>query len=296
MDSVAAFEAALSKGWADPEPPKDPAQVEAEAQASAEPEDAPADDLPKSITVKVDGKDVELTPEQIAEAYKSGLRQSDYSRKTAETAEERKAAQAEIQRTQQERHNYAANLHRLQAQTEAVLQEQQQTDWKALLEADPIEYLKQQHLAQSRQATLQQVYAEQNRLAQAQQAEQAQMRQKYVQEQHQALLDKLPAWKDAAKAQAEKVALRQYLINEGYEGESVDNITDARAVLMARKAMLYDQMQAKAKETVQAVTKLPPRMEKPGVIRPTDGRTADMSALRKSGKTEDAAAIFAKLL
>lgn len=291
-DPVDAFAAVLGKGFDDPvPPPKEGEEPEPEAKAEEK-----ADDAPKTVKVQVDGKDVELTQEQIAEAYKSGLRQQDYTRKTMETAETRKAAEAEVQKTQQERSAYAQNLQRLQVQTEAALQQSQQIDWQALLDSDPVEYLKQQHLVQTRQASLQQVYAEQNRIAQQFQAEQAQQLKNHLTAQHQALLDKLPDWKDEKKASADKEALKAYLLKEGYDEASVSGISDARAVVLARKAMLYDQITAKAQETAKAIQKLPPRMERPGVARPTDGRTADMQALKRSGKTDDAANLFAKML
>jgi hypothetical protein len=45
------------------------------------------------------------------------------------------------------------------------------------------------------------------------------------------------------------------------------------------------------------VQNVPPRMEKPGVaISNTDGRTKAMQALRKTGSTDAAAAIFEKLM
>ena len=81
----------------EPEPEKVP---ESEENAQEEGDDAP-------VTVEVDGKQVTLTKAQIAEAYKSGLRQSDYTKKTTEAAEHRKAADAEIQKAQTERRDYA---------------------------------------------------------------------------------------------------------------------------------------------------------------------------------------------
>src|SRR5437763_12919210 len=71
-------------------------------------EDAPAE--PAKFTVKVDGKDVELTEAEIADAYKNGLRQADYTRKTMEAADQRKAAEAEASKAREERTKYAHGL------------------------------------------------------------------------------------------------------------------------------------------------------------------------------------------
>src|SRR5688572_20722414 len=76
------------------------------------------------VTVLVDGKPVELTKAQIAEAHKGSLRQADYTKKTQEVAEQRKAAEAETAKAREERARYAEGLNKAQAVLEAQLQEQ----------------------------------------------------------------------------------------------------------------------------------------------------------------------------
>lgn len=269
----------------------------AEPEAPAEPEAAAQDD--EGVTIEVDGKTVKLSKAELAEAYKSGLRQSDYTKKTMEVAEQKKAAQAEIERAHAERQEYAINLNRMQAQLEGALQEQAKTDWEALLQSDPVEYLKQQHLFQQRQAALQQNYQQQKAIAEQTAAERQKAMQSHVQEQQEQLLAKLPEWKDAAKAQAEKTALTNYLLEQGYEKDAVGNITDHKAVILARKAMLFDQMMAKASAATKKVSAAPQRTVKPGVADNGDGldkRTAAFKQLSKTGRVEDAAALFAQIL
>lgn len=266
----------------------DPVEVEAEQ---------PADDGEK-VTIEVDGKTVELTKAELADAYKNGLRQSDYTKKTMEVAEQRKAAEAEIAKAREEREAYAINLSKISAQLEGALQEQSQIDWQSLLESDPVEYLKQQHLYQQRQAALQANWQEQNRLAEAAKAEQAQYRQAYLAQQQEALLAKLPDWKDANKAQAEKAAIANFLKETGFEDELISQITDHRQVLIARDAMLYRQMMQKASAAAKKVAAAPQRVVKPGVGESprVDGRSSAMQRLGKSGRVEDAAAVFASFL
>lgn len=279
-------QAAAEPAAAPPEPEAAEAPQEAEAQASeAEP----------TVTVKIDGKDVEVPLSELKNGYQ---RQADYTRKTMEVSEQRKAAEAERAQALQERQAYAANLQRMQAQLEGALQQQQQTNWEELLQSDPVEYLKQQHQAQARQAQLNQVYAEQQRMAALQQAEQAQVRQAYLAQQQEELLAKLPEWKDAQKAQAEKTALRDYLLESGYDRQTVETITDAKAVLLARKAMLYDQMVGKASAAAKRVSTLPTKVERPGTgDNPgLDRRSSAYQRLSKTGKAEDAAALFATIL
>ena len=284
--------------------------LDPEKQAAAEPEAAPpeteateapqeaeaqAPEAEPTVTVKIDGKDVELPLSELKNGYQ---RQADYTRKTMEISEQRKAAEAQIAQAHQERQAYAQNLHRMQVQLEGTLQQQQQINWEELLQSDPVEYLKQQHQAQARQAQLGQVYAEQQRVAALQQAEAQQAQMRHLQSQQQDLLAKLPEWRDDAKSRAEKVAIRDYLAEQGYEADAINNIADARAVILARKAMLYDQMVGKASAAAKKVSTLPSKVERPGTGENPglDRRSSAYQKLSKSGRTEDAAALFATIL
>lgn len=288
----------------DPEPPKDSPTEDppkSEEKPSEEPKaedpqpEAKAEEDDPLVTIKIDGQDVEVKLSELKNGYQ---RQADYTRKTMETAEQRKAADAEYQRAVQERAHYAQNLQRIQVQLESALQEQNQIDWQKLIDTDPQEAIRQQHLFQQRQAQLQQAYGEQQRIAAINQAEAARRQQEHLQAQHQALLDKLPDWKDPAKAKAEIGAIREYLITQGFDTDTLNNVTDSRAVLMARKAMLYDQMVSKAQAAVKKVQTAPQKVVQPGTgTAPSlDKRGAAFQRLSKSGRVEDAASVFASFL
>ena len=146
---------------------------------------------------------------------------------------------------------------------QAQLQEQNQIDWQKLLQDDPVEYLKQQHLAQERQARLQQTFAEQQRVASVSQAEQNQAYQSYLSQQQDELLAKLPDWKDETKAKAEREAIKGFLKGIGYTDKELAAVSDHRAVVMARKAMLYDQMMTKAQAAAKKVEHLTTKTVKP---------------------------------
>lgn len=285
---------------------EEPAKVETEekptpeaTQAEADPEkveDKPSDEE-ETVTIEVDGKAVELKKSELADHYKNGLRQADYTRKTMETAEQRKAAEAAQRQAQEERGRYAQGLQQAQALLQAQLQEQSQVDWQKLLETDPVEYLKQQHLANARQAQLQRVMLEQQQIHAQVQSEQAQRMQAFFQTQQQELLAKLPEWKDESKAKVERDAIRSYLKDQGFTDQEIGAIGDHRAVVMSRKAMLYDQMMSKAQAAAKKVAQLPQKVERPGggESNPLDGRTAAMKRLEKSGSVRDAAAVFSLL-
>ena len=274
--------------------------VEAEAEETEEEveeteESEEEGEEPKTVTIKIDGKEVEVTLDELKNGYQ---RQSDYTRKTMEAAEQRKAADAELNAAIQERRTYADNLQRMQIQLESALQEQNTIDWQRLIDTDPQEYLKQQHLYQQRQAQLQRNGIEQQQVNAKIQAEEQTRFQSHLQAQQEELLAKLPEWKNDEKSKTEKVALREYLLNQGFDQKTVDNVSDAKAVIMARKAMLYDKMMSKAQAVAKKVSNLPQKVEKPGVAetRNLDKRSNAFQRLSKSGSIDDAAAMFASIL
>lgn len=281
----------------------EPAKVEPEGapeatQADTDPETVEETTTePEKVTIEVDGKTVELTKAELADYYKNGLRQADYTKKTMEAAEQRKAAEAETTKAREERQKYAQGLQQTQALLQAQLHEQSQIDWNTLLQTDPVEYLKQQHLANQRQARLQQIQQEQQQLHAKTQQEQAQQMRAFLQAQQDELLAKLPEWKDESKAKAEKTAIKDYLKGEGLDDAQIDNITDHRVILLSRKAMLYDQMMAKAKAAAKKVENLPQKVERPGggETSPTDGRTAGMKRLNSEKSVRAAADVFAQM-
>lgn len=275
--------------------PNDETEQEADAEEQAEDQEPEQDEDDPTVTVKIDGKDVEIKLSELKNGYQ---RQADYTRKTMEASELRKAADAEIQKAREERTQYAQGLQQTEALLRAQLQEHQNVDWQNLLENDPVEYLKQQHLVQERQAKLYQAMQEQQRVAQIDQAEQQQAYQDHLKTQQEALLAKLPEWKDEAKAKAEQEALRNFLTDNGFTAEEIAGISDHRHVLTARKAMLYDQMVAKASAAAKKVSNLPTKAVKPSSGEPQqlDRRKTAFQRLSKSGSIDDAAAVMSSFL
>lgn len=263
-----------------------------EVEADAEPV------VDEKVTIEVDGKTVELTKAELADAYKNGLRQADYTKKTMEVADARKTAEAESSKAKQERAEYANSLYELSAQLKGALEQQNQIDWDALINTDPVEAMKQQHLLQKRQAAYHETQQRLNAIEQQSQAEKEHELSSYRESQQQELLAKLPDWKDPVKAQAEATAIKTYLKTQGFDDSAISNITDHRAVLLARDAMLYRQMMSKAQAAAKKVTELPQRTIRPGVTESNkaDGRSVAMQKLSKTGSVDDAASAFKQFL
>jgi hypothetical protein len=270
----------------------------AEAEET-EPQDEQAEEDDEGVTIEVDGKQVKLSKAELADAYKNGLRQTDYTKKTMEVAEQRKAAQAELQKAAQERQAYAQNLQKIQAQLEVALEQQQNIDWQHLIDNDPVEYLKQQHLFQQRQAAYQNNLQQLQHVEQLNQQEQQKAQSEFLRMQQEELLAKLPEWKDSAKAKAESQAIANHLLEMGFDQSQVSSIQEHKLIILAREAMLYRAMMNKANAASKKVASAPQKVLKPSVGESPaslDKRSAAMRQLSKTGKVEDAAGLFAQIL
>ena len=256
-------------------------------------EDTQDETKPEIFTVKVDGKEVEVTLDELQKGYS---RTQDYTRKTQQLAEARKAAEAELQAIRAEREQYAQLLGALSEQVKTAAEPK--IDWDRLYKEDPIEYVRQREVMRENREKAAAIQAEQQRLAEIAQQEQMQQFQAVKAKESEALLEALPAWKDPAKAKAEKAMLVEFGQKMGFTPQELGNIFDHRVVLALRKAALYDQMQAK-RQGIKPVTNNGPRPAKPGAA----GRVSQMSEsaranqrLAKTGRVQDAASAIELLL
>lgn len=305
MSSFLGDEPLEQSGGEEAKPTQDTAPepvTEQAAETPADPESQPEGDAeqaetqePEMFTVKIDGKEIQVPRDEVIAGYQ---RQQDATRKTMEAAEQRKQAQTEIDQARQERSQYAENLTRMKHQLEGALQEQQQIDWNALLDRDPVEFMRQKHLSEQRQAALAQVNQQEQAVRAQSQAEAQNQYVEHIKRQREELIAKVPEWKDEGKRKADVAALKEYLKEQGYEASEIENVSDHRAILNVRKAMLYDKMIAQAKEATKKVAATPQKVERPGNADSgsVDKRTAAFQKLSRSGRVADAAKVFESLL
>ncbi len=247
-------------------------------------------------TVKIDGKEVEIPVSELVKGYS---RTADYTRKTQEVAAIRKAAEAEVHQSREMREAYAQRLEAV----DQLLREQapQEPNWDHLRATDPIEFAAQWAEHQRRQVAMAQVYAERQRLEQQRaQEEQVQMRQQ-LERARNYLLDVIPEWKDAKVAQADRAKLKEVGRKAGFSEEELSQVTDPRAVILLRKAMLYEQMVEKRGSIKPTPKKSATPTLKPGTQSSTSTRktsevTRAKQRLAKTGSTRDAAEVFKFLL
>ena len=269
------------------------ADDETDTEQSELDEDTEEQEQPQVFSVKVDGKEVEVTLDELQKGYS---RTQDYTRKTQQIAEARKQTEVELQAVRAEREQYAQLLGALEAQVQQV--SQPNIDWDRLYQEDPIEWVRQREVMRENQEKAAAIQSEQQRLSQLSQQEQAQFMQQKLQHEQEALLAAIPDWKDAKKAQAEKALLVEFGQKIGFTPDELKSVVDHRAVLMLRKAALYDQMMSK-RGNIKPVTNNGPRPAKPGAAGRVSSSTESVRAqqrVAKTGRVDDAANAIFQLL
>jgi len=268
-----------------------------EEEATAE-EEAPqqTDPLDQIVTVKVDGKEQEVT---LREALNGYSRTADYSRKTMELAEQRKAMAAEFQAVQEERQQYAQLLTALSQQLQA--QQPQEPNWEKLYNEDPLEYVRQKDLYRERQEKLVAAQIEMQRVTQVQEQEAKRALADYVNAEKAKLFEVIPQWKNEEVYLAERGKLREYGNQLGFSDEELSQAYDHRAVTALYKAMKYDQMMANKPKPAAAQPGAPKAAPAGGQTNVVPKRSATevtraKQRLAKTGRVQDAASIFETLL
>ncbi len=266
-------------------------------EESEEPDEEDEEEL--LYAVKVDGEEQEVTLDELMKGYS---RQSDYTKKTQELSEGRKAIEQlygqynhEINAVQQERQQYISALSQVIEHSVAGLDAYQNIDWETLKNEDPIDYLtkKEEQSAMQNQVAYNMQQREQVVLAQKQQ--QAQHREHFrLSEQHR-LVEALPEWSDADTRTQLTNDMREYALNNGFTEQDLSGLIDHRYFLTLMKAQKYDALQ---KSDVKAKkVKNKPKVVRAGSPRgkkATDKkqRTVKMKRLQSTGHVDDAASIL----
>ena len=271
---------------------EDAPDEETSEEQSEEEEEPEEQEQPQTFTVKVDGKEVSVTLDELQKGYS---RTQDYTRKTQQIAEVRKQVEQETHAVRAEREQYAQLLGALQAQLQSS---EPQVDLERLYHEDPIEWVRQKEVMRERQEKLGAIQSEQQRLSQVAQYEQQRAMEAQLASQQEALLAALPDWKDPKKAKAEKALVIESAKAAGFTDEDLKSVYDHRLVLLLRKAALFDQMVSK-RQGIKPVVNNGPRPAKPGAAGRVSSTTEGMRAkqrLAKSGSIDDATSAIELLL
>lgn len=257
-----------------------------------EPEEEPT----PTYRVKVGKEEVDVPLEELLKGYS---RTADYTKKTQELAENRKAVEAErakIQEASRLRDQYAERLSVIE---QMLNQTEKAEDLSVLKETDPIGYAVKVAEQAEREKQFAAVRAERQRLAQQQQSEQQERLQAHLASEAAKLREAIPEMSDEIKGDVVKREIRDFAKSIGFSDQELAAVYDSRAVLTLYKAMQYDKLMKGKPEVTKKVNQAP-KMLKPGTSTPeareTDQVKKMRQQLRKSGNKNDAARLFERFL
>lgn len=225
--------------------PQETQDVQSDEVPADQPEAEQADD---SEEIEYEGANYKV-PKVLKDAF---LRHADYTRKTQELADGRKAFEQQqssfkenAERQMQHIQDYA-QIHALDMQ----LKNFEGVDWQKLIDSDPVEAMKLDRQYRSLH-DMRNGLATRIREVEAREAfEKQQNIAKLIEKGRETLKREIPNWSDATQTQ-----IRDYAISTGFSAEEVAQVVDPRHVKVLHKAYLYDQMVKKAATTPKAEVK-----------------------------------------
>ena len=246
---------------AEPDAPAD--EPTPEDLDTEEADNSPAEVTEELIKVKVNGHDHEVTLDELKNGYS---RQSDYSLKTNQLADERRGLDTErskvndeLEAVKKERDEYAVKVKSFLGQNKP----EDNIDWDQVYKDDPIEYVRLKAEADRKKEVRQQAENELRTIESKQQEEQKKKYADYVTTQSNMLSEKVPEYTDPVKGEKLKKNVKNYLNEIGFSDQELSMLTDHRTVMVAIQGMKYDQLK-KAKLGDKRVKSVP-RVSKSGV-------------------------------
>lgn len=228
-------------------PSDDPEEVKAE----------PAADDPE-FEIEVNGqKEIIKGRDKVVEMLQKA---TDYSKKSEENARVRQALIAQANAADLRGKFREASLQDIAELTslDKQLEAYDKYDWATAIDQDFVQTMKlQEQRNQLRQARAQKAEQLNQKAAQFDQ-EQSKANAEILRAEQEALLAKLPKWRNSETAQTEKQRIGETLRGYGYQDDELHLLTDHRAMLVARDAMLYRELLKSKDARVKQVRQAPP--------------------------------------
>ena len=258
-------------------------------------EDDSQESEPQNYRIKVGGEEKDLTYDELVSLAQQG---ADYTKKTQQVAEQRKAVEAERQAVEEAKQLRDAYADRLQAIEQLLAGQMQYEDIESLKDSDPIGYAVKVAERTQQEKQMAAVQAERNRIAEMQQHEYQQQVQQYLASQAEILAKNLPEYTDPVKGESLRSDLRTFAKSIGFSDAELGQVRDARQVMALYKAMQYDKLQQAKPQVTKRVSEAPKNV-KSGNNREevnTDVINRQASKLKQSGRVADAAALWENFL
>jgi hypothetical protein len=276
-------------------------EAETETEEEVETTDEDSDEQPVEVVkLKIDGQEIEKPLDEVISLAQQG---ADYTKKTQEVAEQRKALedyaqtiQVQEQQLRQQAELQQALLGEL-AQITALdqqLAEFQAIDWNQLSESDFVEaqklFFTQNKLQNQRTQLVNQLESKQQQIAQQQQQQLAER----IAKGKEILAKEIPNWSQQTSQEIISAGKDFY----GFSDAEMSSVIDPRHVKVLHDAMQWRKLQSNPSVKNKVSSAKP--VVKPGSKDVKKQVTADIQkqreALRKSGKSEYAQALIEKML
>lgn len=245
-------------------------EPEAEEAEPAEEEEAP-----EYVTIKHNGKDVELTYDEVLEHAQKGF---DYTRKTMELAAERKTIETQVQNAKQEIQLQSALIDDISElkSLDSQLAQYSQVNWDAYQDQDPIEaikaYRRYQELQNTRQQKAGEITNKQAQFSQQQALQKQQMLARGMEELKASIRD----WTPERGAYLQTFGVEAY----GFTHEDMASVADPRMVRVLNDAAKWRDLQSK-KPAINKKAAEAPKNIKPGNVTKPDEKTNRAEAFKK---------------
>lgn len=248
-------------------------EAEAEQDEADEDDDGVQEPEQPLISVKVDGKEVQVSLDDLKRSY-SG---QEYIQKgMQDAAAKRKEAEAMLANLQTAQEQFMQTVQALQEK--GLAREPQKPD-PAMLQTDPIGYMAAQAEYDNAKAEYDAQQAQVRKVSEQNAAMQQQAMQQMLAQQQQILAERIPDFADPEKGKAIRAELRNTGAEYGFTEQELGNISDARAVQVLHDAAQWRKLQASKAEAKK-------KPEAPRTVKPTARRSKPKTVVRKEMKQQ----------
>lgn len=282
------------------------AEVASEEEATDEPEEAPEqeteqeletpateeaeDDDDDAVVMFATEDGTEVTLDELKRGY---LRQSDYTKKTQEVAQNRQELGQGYQALEQQQQVLAQNLELALNVVEPQLAQFATLDWESLASSDPYEYAEKRALFDQAQIRYQHLTQAATQLVSQNQHKAQHSKTQMLAAERQKLAMALPDMADPTKGRKLANAIKEYSLSQGLSEAEASNISDHRMIVMLNKARMYDELSDTKLTAAQKKMKKGPRKVISGGQPTTKQQTSTAAKanlrkkLAKTGSVED---------
>lgn len=267
---------------------------------AVEPDELLDSDAPL-YAVTIDGETSEVPLDELISGYQ---RKATFTQRQQELAKERGVLETQLRELDPERQalrqtyqQYQGVLNQLHEQMQAANQPPNM-DWDALERENPVQWLKLKELERQRNGEIAAVQAEQARMQQFIAGENQKRLEERLEVEQGLVLEKIPEWSNGDLQAEEQRKLVEFGRAVGYSDDELNTLYDHRALIVLRDAMRYNELtngdkvkEAKSKiGSVKGGNKETSRRVRSRQVK------SKRAQLKKTGKVDDAAALFADIL